>query len=242
MDSRIVKEGLNKLLEYIPVELPAMGWYYSETQPDDILTIDLNTRSCMFNHLKSIARGRGLCFSANRSGCMAGNCYLGFDELSNMKKRFSAAVSDRENFKKTKELGNIFAEGVEITPAKKEFLILECIQGIKEGIEIEVVVLWISGLSISGLTTLANFDLPTNNNVAIPFGSGCQGIWTLPYLEEKKAIIGCIDPSVRWKIPSNMLSFSVNAKRFVEMTDNIPESFLIKEFWKKALKKEKKEK
>ena len=237
MESRLVKEGLNRLIEYIPVELPAMGWYYSDTQPDDAHMIELNKRSCMFNHLKSIARGKGLCFSANRSGCMAGNCYLGFDKPANMKKRFSFAVSDHENFKKNKELGNIFAESVQVTPTKKEFLILERIEDIEYGIEIEVVVLWVNGLSISGLTTLANFDLPTNNNVSIPFGSGCQGIWTLPYLEEKKAIIGCIDPSVRWKIPCNMLSFSVNSKRFVEMTDNISESFLIKEFWKKALNK-----
>ncbi len=235
MDSISVKKGLNKLLKYIPVEFPSMGWYFSESQPVDAFTIGYNKRSCMFNYLKTISRGMKLCFSANRSGCLAGNCYLGFDDPENMKKRITLAVSERENFKKTIALGNEFFEGVRITPAKKEFIVLERIKDIKDGIEIEVVVLWVSALSIAGLTTLANFDRETNDNVLIPFGSGCQGIWTLPYLEAEKAIIGYIDPSIRWKIPFNVLSFSVNSKRFVEMTNNASESFLKKEFWLKAL-------
>lgn len=188
----------------------------------------------MFNHLKSISRGKKICFSANRSGCKAGNCYLGFDKPWN---NIVNAVSVREKFKKTIELGKAFFEGVQITPAKEKFLILERIEDIKDGIKIEVVVLWVSALSIAGLTTLANFDRETNDNVIIPFGSGCQGIWTHPYLEKNKAVIGCIDPSVRWKIPSKVLFFSVNSKHFVEMTDNVSESFLKKKSWLKAIDK-----
>jgi hypothetical protein len=168
---------------------------------------------------------------------MAGNCYLGFDNPENMKERIILAVSDRENFKKSKELGNAFFKEVRVIPIKKEYLILERISDIRDGTEIEIVVFWVSGLSVAGLTTLTNFDRDTNDNVIIPFGSGCQGIWTYPYLENDKAVIGCIDPSIRWKIPNNVLSFSVNSKRFVEMTDNISESFLKKEFWLKAKEK-----
>ncbi len=237
MDSVLVKKGSKELSKYIPVELPSMGWYFSEDQPDDAFVFEVNKRNCMFNHLKSISKGEKLCFSANRVGCMAGNCYLGFDNPINMKERITLAVSEREKFKKTKELGDSFFNRVQITPAKKEFLVFERIDDIKDGKEIEVVVLWVSGLSISGLTTLANFNRKTNDNVIIPFGSGCQGIWTYPYLEKEKAVIGCIDPSVRWKIPFNLLSFSINSKMFVEMTDNVPESFLNKEFWLKAVEK-----
>ena len=237
MDSILVKKGLKELLEYIPVELAPMGWSFSKNQPEDAFTFEINKRNCMFNHIKSISRGKKLYFSSNRVGCGAGNCYLGFDNPENMEQRITAAVSEREKFKKTKELGNAFFKGVQITHTKKEFLILERIEDIRDNIEIEVVVLWVSALSIAGLTTLANFDRETNDNVLIPFGSGCQGIWTHPYLENEKSIIGCIDPSIRWKIPFNVLSFSVNSKRFVEMTDNVSESFLKKEFWLKAVNK-----
>jgi hypothetical protein len=235
MDAAIVKEGLNNLLEYIPIELPPMGWYFSETQPDGAITHGYDERSCMFNHLESIAAGKRLCLSAHHSGCMAGNCYLGFDEPLNVRDRIIAAVTEREKFKKTAELGAALFESVRVTPAKKEYLILARIADIQDGVEVEVVVLWVNGLSIAGLTTLANYDKESNNNVLIPFGSGCQGIWTLPYLEKEKAIVGCIDPSIRWKIPNNVLSFSVSAKQFTEMAGNASASFLTKEFWNKAL-------
>ncbi len=236
MDSTIVKRELDSLLKYIPVELPAMGWYYSDSPPEDAITHGYDERSCMFNHLESIAGGKKLCLSAHHSGCLAGNCYLGFDEPANVKDRIIAAVTVREKFKKTTELGEALYDNVRVAPAKKEYLVLERIADIQDGTEIEVVVLWVSGLSIAGLTTLANYDRESNDNVLIPFCSGCQGIWTLPYLEKEKAIVGCIDPSLRWKIPSNVLSFSVNSKRFVQMAQNASESFLTEKFWDKALK------
>ena len=158
MDSILVKNGLKELLKYLPVEIPSRGWYFSEVQPEDAFTFEINKRNGMFNHIISISRGSKLCFSTNRTGCMAGNCYLGFDNPEKMKKRITRAVSEREKFKKTKELEKAFFNGIQISPAKKEFLVLERIDDIRNDIEIEVVVLWVSALSIAGLTTLANFD------------------------------------------------------------------------------------
>lgn len=235
MDSTIVKKGLDMLLKYIPVELPPMGWYFSDAQPEDAIAHGYDERSCIFNHLQSIADGKKLCLSAHHSGCMAGNCYLGFDEPANVKDRIIAAVTVREKFKKTTELGKALYQNVRVTPAKKEYLILEQLADIQDGTDIEVVVFWVNGLAIAGLTTLANYDKESNDNVLIPFCSGCQGVWTLPYLEKEKAIVGCIDPSLRWKIPSNVLSFSMSSKRFVEMAENASESFLTEKFWDKAL-------
>ena len=50
MDSTIVKKSLNLLLKFIPVELAPMGWYFSENQPEEAITIGYNKRSCMFNY------------------------------------------------------------------------------------------------------------------------------------------------------------------------------------------------
>jgi len=55
MDSILVKKGLKELLKYLPVEIPSMGWYFSEVQPEDAFTFEINKRNCMFNHLKSIS-------------------------------------------------------------------------------------------------------------------------------------------------------------------------------------------
>ncbi len=50
----LVKIGLKELLKYIPIEIPSMGWYFSDIQPEDAFIFEINQRNCMFNHLKSI--------------------------------------------------------------------------------------------------------------------------------------------------------------------------------------------
>lgn len=46
--------------------------------------------------------------------------------------------------------------------------------------KIEVVNLWVDAVSLAGPVTLSNYDRPNNDNVAVPFASGCQSIWTSP--------------------------------------------------------------
>ena len=95
---------------------------------------------------------------------------------------------------------------------------------------------------MSDLVTLANYDRPDNDNVVIPFASGCQSIWSIPYNEkdskEPKCVIGCIDPAMRKHLPSDIISFAVPANRFVEMVENIPGRFLDKKSWKVIKNKE----
>lgn len=94
----------------------------------------------------------------------------------------------------------------------------------------EVVNLWTGASSLSVLHTLANYDRATNDNVIMPFSSGCQSIWTLPYKEAgnemPRAIAGSLDPTVRMFLPEGTISFSVPSGRFIEMCDNIEGSFL----------------
>lgn len=105
----------------------------------------------------------------------------------------------------------------------------------------EVITLWVNTTSLSGLVTLANYDRPTNNNVLIPFASGCQSVWTFPYKEKfqefPKCVVGLIDPAARVFMPSEVLSFSMPANRLLEMADNISGSFLESDIWKNLQKK-----
>ncbi len=61
------------------------------------------------------------------------------------------------------------------------------------------------------------------------------------YAESKKenprAIVGLIDITVRPMIESNMLSFSIPYKMFLDMEENVEGSFLEKDLWKRVLMK-----
>jgi hypothetical protein len=62
-----------------------------------------------------------------------------------------------------------------------------------------------------------------------------------PYLETSsnrpRAVIGMFDVSARPFVPQNTLTFSVPMNKFVMMTENMEESFLITPSWAKVQKR-----
>ena len=98
--------------------------------------------------------------------------------------------------------------------------------------EMAIVVFVVNADQLSALATLANFDRPTNDNVATLFGSGC-GSLVMQVLDQAraktpKAVIGLTDITARKYLDKNQLSFSIPFKRFLEMEANVEESFLTK--------------
>ncbi len=190
----------------------------------------------MFSYINVIANGEPVCFSVQNTGCSGASCYLGFKTPSKDAGRF---LAERERFKKDAVLGKAFYENIGAHAAEAEFLIWTTIDNTDEHAAIEVVNLWVDAVNLAGLVTLSNYDRPYNDNVGIPFASGCQSIWTIPYkekhAEEPKGIVGCMDPAMRKYLPSDVVSFSVTAKRFIEMTENISGTFLEQSSWKRLM-------
>jgi hypothetical protein len=94
---------------------------------------------------------------------------------------------------------------------------------------------------LSGLFTLANFDVGELNGVFCPFSAGCGSLVQYPYLEKEserpRAVLGMFDVSARPFIPEGVLSFSVPMNRFAVMVGNVEESFLITKSWGKIQKR-----
>ena len=89
--------------------------------------------------------------------------------------------------------------------------------------------------------TLAGFDSSKQEAVISPFGAGCTSIIYYPYREQvegtKRAVLGMFDPSARLCTGSNLLSFAVPISKFMEMIDQMEESFLITDTWKMMQKR-----
>jgi hypothetical protein len=89
---------------------------------------------------------------------------------------------------------------------------------------------------LSGLFTLANYDVADPHGVVAPMGSGCASIINYPYEEAQsehpKCVLGMFDVSARPSVPGDRLTFAVPMKRFEQMVLNMDSSFLITDSWK----------
>jgi len=105
----------------------------------------------------------------------------------------------------------------------------------------EVVIFFSRPDVLSGLFTLAGFDVSEPNGVIAPFSSGCAAIVQNPYLEkdssEPRGIIGMFDVSARPYVRADELTFAAPMNKFESMIGNMEESFLITQSWKMVQKR-----
>ena len=203
-------------------------WYFAARPPDGAIAPRADAWTCMFALMGKVQSGRPVSFTAETPGCVGAGNYLGFNTVP----AIAAALylSGKERLKKDAGLATAFYNEVKAPEAEEACLIFSRLDSIPGEVEVEVVNLWTGAASLSILHTLANYDRATNDNVIMPFSSGCQSIWTLPYKESgnamPRAVAGSLDPTVRPFLPEETISFSAPAARFIEMSANIEGSFL----------------
>lgn len=237
MDSRTIKKDNLEFVRYFPSALPSMGWYVSSVTPKDAIELQPDIWTCMFEHIAEVAKGKKICFSKNSTGCSGAACYFGFTQPN---EKAGGFLASKEKFKENVAYGYEFYHQIKAKEPQNKFLVLSNLEQIEDNICIEVVNCWVNPLILSGLITLSNFDSPKNNNVNIPFASGCQSMWTIPYKEkdkkQPKATIGALDPAMRKYIASDTMLFSVPAHRFNNLAKNIKKSFARENNWLTLIK------
>jgi len=239
MDSKKTKHAVGRIEKCIPFSLPAMCWRFSNEIPDGALTVDDEKWTCMFSFVTAVTDGDKVCFYEKHTGCGGAGCYLGFKAPPEDGPAF---LAETEKLKKDVQLGQVFYDSIQARPPKKEYLVWQRVQDLDDDLEVEMVNLWVTGHSLAGLVTLANYDRATNDNVLIPFATGCQSVWTIPFKQQlealPKAVVGGMDPAMRWCVPMDVVSFALPAGRLVEMAENVSGSFLEEKSWSDLFEKQ----
>ena len=86
-----------------------------------------------------------------------------------------------------------------------------------------------------------NSGVFTSDDVKMAEAGATELLIYYPYREQvegtKRAVLGMFDPSARLCTGSNLLSFAVPISKFMEMIDQMEESFLITDTWKMMQKR-----
>jgi hypothetical protein len=223
-----LQEAARELGTHVPFLLAPTAWYFAADIPEGSIVPSQRKWNCMFAMMRRVQSGVALSFSEGATGCPGASSYLGFREMPLV--GAATYLSVLEKFKKDMETAMAFYQSVQPEPARESQLVFQLLGDIPGSEAVEVINLWVGATSLSKLLTLANFDRRDNNSVIMPFASGCQSIWTIPYKEknafEPHAVAGSLDPTVRRYLPPEALSFSLPANRFLELCANIAGSFL----------------
>ena len=244
MESLLVKK-LN--LQYEPVAI-----LLSNEKPEGALQGKEGQWSSIIPLFLAAAKGKTAVFERKTTCCLGGKKGLGFGQFPNYPGGIEyflstgkSGVFEGEGYKKTPELGKEFVEYLPLTDVPYEYVIFKPLAQVDTDKEKpEVIVFYVNNDQLSALAVLANYYRPGNENVVMPFSSGCQSIFLLPYGEGQKenprAVVGLTDITVRPMVNPAMLSFSMPYTMFLEMEENITGSFLEKPLWHRVAERIKK--
>jgi hypothetical protein len=232
-------------LHYQPVVV-----IYADKVPPEVRVPKFKGHSCIIDWFWKVVEGKSIAFEHDHIPCGGAKGGLCFgDEFAANPTRLAKFLStgipgemDGEHYKKTPELAYESWKKMAKVDIKKRYIIFRPLADLAPTDDKPSVVIFpVNADQLAALVVLANYARSTNDNVIVPFGSGCSTIVRYPYLEGRKrtprAVIGFTDVTARSFHPAGVLTFSVPWKMFLEMDGNVAGSFLDKSVWGKLEKR-----
>jgi len=246
MDTEIKERFLRLWKKYFDgAELPIAFYYRDEETSVEVVKPPSDHR-CLIADLSLARKGKSLCFDADSIGCGGAKRYLGFTQqiMPNFDYFLSCGIPgtlEGERYKKTPELVREAMKNLTQFTAPARYIVFKRWDALEETENPDVVIFFAAPDVLSGLFTLANFDEGEPNGVFAPFAAGCGSIVQYPYFEKDsdrpRVILGMFDVSARPYVSKDVLTFSVPMNKFVQMIDNMEESFLITPSWSRVKKR-----
>ncbi|MBP1717321.1 MAG: putative cytosolic protein [Deltaproteobacteria bacterium] len=233
-----------KFYEALGLREHPLGIYYTDRKPAKGLTPKEGTHICLIGMLnRARQKGDTVYFDENHTGCFGGAYYLGFRDQARPHIEYFLSCGipgemEGERYIKTPELAKDYFAAVKPRQAPAKFCIFKPLNKFQAAEEPEVVAFFASPDILSGLFTLTNYAAERMDAVRIPFSSGCGSVLTHPLKEAEnerpQAILGMFDVSTRPFVEPNLLTLAMPVKLFLTLLDNLDESFLITESWRKV--------
>jgi len=237
MNKELKDKFISLWQKYFPnAELPLTFQYSDDTKGVEKEKIFQGHR-CIFAQLAKARRGESICMQDESVNCRGGKRYLGFSQT--MFSGFECFLShdkagEGERYKRTPELVTECMKQLSFIPVKKNIIFKRWDRLTEEDAPLAVIFFATPDV-VSGLFTLTCFNSAAPDAVIAPFGAGCASVVYYPYREElngtKRAVLGLFDPSARKFVKGDLFTFSIPFSKFVEMIDEMEESFLITDSW-----------
>jgi uncharacterized protein (DUF169 family) len=233
-----------KFCDWLALEEPPLGIFYADRQPEKGFIPKGAAHVCMIGMLKKTRhQGETVYFDAEHTGCFGGAYYMGFRDQAMPKIEYflSCGIPGEmtgERYIRTPEIAREYFAAAKPRKAPARYCIFKPLDKLLPNEQAEVVVFFAPPDVLSGLFTLVNYASGRMDGVRIPFSSGCGASLSHPLKEAEeespRAILGMFDVSARPFVEPDILTLAMPLKLFSTLLDNLDESFLITESWKKV--------
>ncbi len=219
--------------------LPIAYTYTDQVREEDLQETVIQDR-CLIGNLGRVQAGHPFVYDAHTSGCSGGKRYTGFSKTLRPKFEYFLSCGipgelEGERYKKSPELVKSYLVNHPPFEAPGKYLVFKRIDQLAEEENPEAYIFFAAPDVLAGLFTLANYDWDDPHGVITPMGSGCASIIGYPHeeaaSENPRCVLGMFDVSARPCVPEGVLTFTVPAGRFEQMTANMEESFLTTKSW-----------
>lgn len=230
------------LKKKLGMNISPVGVLLTDKLPEDSFHFKKKGSGCVANMIYNSAKGKTFAFDENTTGLPCSAFYLGytdwiFEGIEQFLSNECAWGREPERFIKTPEMAKKFVESYHRKPHRKGAIVFKPLEFFAADEKPELVIFFVNADQISALQYLIGFEAPREERIVSRFASACMSVLTVPmeYAErgEKKAVWGFHDISQRSKIPKDITSMTLTYPLFEEICQNLDESFLTTEHWKK---------
>lgn len=244
----------SRIAQAVHLETEPVAVLYADAMPADARQFPKGKWGCVVTMFVAASRGAVVAFDSETHGCNMGGVSLclrdrivepmgGLDYFLSHGRGEGYPADERfpegECYIKTPELARQFINSLPLTKIPEKYVILKPLSKLDAADKPRLVAMFADPDQISALHFLANYDRPGIDNVIMPWGAGCHTLSLYPYHEaqksEPRAVVGCVDITVRKYFDSQKLSFTVPWEMFKRMEQNVTGSFLERESWQKLL-------
>ena len=235
----------SKIANHICLNNHPVAVLRADNVPEKAICFKKGKWGCVVALIKAASQGKIAVAAKETTVCMGARAGLGFQGYEHgWIEYFLSTGNDKiphsEFYKKTPELAKIFTETIPKVEAPA-CLVFKPLEMVEEDEKPECIIFLVNADQLSGLTTLANYDRISQNNVQVNFASGCGQAVLYPLSAEEKGektcYIGMTDPSARKVISKELMSFSIPYNRFVEMEQEADGCFFTTDTWETIKKR-----